>query len=76
MVIGVTAALLEWQLAEPRHRNAFIAWQLLGITDLVVASSLGTTARLLEPQGASMLAMTVFHFSCDLHRRGEELESG
>jgi hypothetical protein len=63
MVIGVTAGLVAWQLAEPRHRTAFIAWQLLGITDLVVAVSLGTTAGLLEPHGASMVAMTVLPLS-------------
>ena len=56
-------ALAAWQLAEPRHRNAFIGWRLLGITDLVLAVSLGTTARLLEPQGASMLAITVLPLS-------------
>jgi hypothetical protein len=63
MAIGATAALVAWQLAEPRHRNSFVAWQLLGITDLILAVSLGTTARLLEPQGASMLAMTVLPLS-------------
>jgi len=63
MAIGATAALVAWQLAEPRHRNSFIVWQLLGITDLILAVGLGTTARLLEPQGASMLAMTVLPLS-------------
>jgi hypothetical protein len=59
----VSAALVPWQLAEQRHRNSFIVWQLLGITDLIQAVGLGTTARLLEPQGASRLAMTVLPLS-------------
>jgi hypothetical protein len=63
MCIGITAAFVAWQLAEPRHRNSFIAWQLLGIVDLVVAVSTGTTAWLLDPHGASMLAMTVLPLS-------------
>ncbi len=63
MFIGITAAFVAWQLAEPRYRNSFIAWQLLGIVDLVVAVSTGTTARLLDQHGASMLAMTVLPLS-------------
>jgi hypothetical protein len=63
MFIGITAAFVAWQLAEPQHRNSFIAWQLLGIIDLVVAVSTGTTARLLDPHGASMSAMTVLPLS-------------
>ena len=47
MFIGATAAFAAWKLAEPAHRGWFIAWQLLGITDLVLAVSLGTTAFLL-----------------------------
>jgi hypothetical protein len=35
----------------------------LGIVDLVIALSLGTTARLISPHGASMLAMTVLPLS-------------
>jgi hypothetical protein len=63
MAIGATAAVVAWQLAEPGHRNSFVVWQLLGITDLILAVGLGATARLLEPQGASMLAMTVLPLS-------------
>jgi hypothetical protein len=60
MFIGVTAGFAAWKLAEPAHRGTFIFWQALGILDLV---SLGTTARLLDPQGASMAAMTVLPLS-------------
>jgi len=63
MAIGATATLVAWQLATPSHRNSFILWQALGITDLVAAVSLGTTARLLDPSGPSMVAMTVLPLS-------------
>jgi hypothetical protein len=63
MFIGVTAGFVAWRLAEPAHRYSFIFWQALGILDLVTAVSLGTTARLLDPQGPSMAAMTVLPLS-------------
>jgi hypothetical protein len=63
MAIGMTATLVAWKLANPARRNSFILWQLLGIADLVTAVSLGTTARLLSPDGPSMLAMTVLPLS-------------
>ncbi len=63
MAIGATATLVAWQLATPSHRNSFILWQALGITDLVYAVSLGTTARLISPSGPSMVAMTVLPLS-------------
>jgi hypothetical protein len=63
MAIGATAAYVAWKLATSNHRNVFILWQALGITDLVVAVTLGTTARLLAPHDASMLAMTVLPLS-------------
>ena len=63
MFIGVTAGFAAWKLAEPAHRGTFIFWQALGILDLVTAVSLGTTARLLDPHGASMVTMTVLPLS-------------
>jgi hypothetical protein len=63
MAIGMTATLVAWKLANPARRNSFIIWQLLGIADLVTAVSLGTTARLLSPDGPSMVAMTVLPLS-------------
>ncbi|MBZ5706405.1 MAG: hypothetical protein LAN63_13730 [Acidobacteriia bacterium] len=63
MAVGATATLVAWKLADPRHRKSFILWQLLGITDLVMAVGLGTTARLLNPHGASMVLMTVLPLS-------------
>ncbi|HKW97952.1 MAG TPA: hypothetical protein VJN43_09455 [Bryobacteraceae bacterium] len=63
MFIGATAWLVAWKLAVPRHRASFIFWQLLGSVDLVMAVTLGTTARLLSPQGVSMAAMTALPLS-------------
>jgi len=63
MAIGMTATLVAWKLANPVRRNSFILWQLLGIADLVTAVSLGTTARLLSPDGPPMVAMTVLPLS-------------
>ncbi len=63
MAIGATATLVAWKLSNPTRRNSFIIWQLVGIADLVTAVSLGTTARLLSPHSASMVAMTVLPLS-------------
>jgi hypothetical protein len=63
MAIGATATLVAWKLANPSHRSSFILWQMLGIADLVMAVSLGTTARLLSPHSTSMVAMTVLPLS-------------
>jgi hypothetical protein len=51
MAIGASALAVATRLANPNHRRSFIVWQLLGITDLVVAVTLGATARFLSPQG-------------------------
>ncbi|MGE5713275.1 MAG: hypothetical protein ACM32F_05320, partial [Betaproteobacteria bacterium] len=45
------------------HRSGFLLWQALGITDLVMAVSLGTTAPLLSANGASIAPMTVLPLS-------------
>jgi hypothetical protein len=63
MFIGATATLVAWKLANPDHRFSFIVWQSLGILDLLVAVSLGTTARLIDPHGISMVPMTVLPLS-------------
>ena len=63
MFIGATATYAALKLAMPVHRTSFILWQALGILDLVLAVSLGTTARLISPQGPSMVAMTVLPLS-------------
>ncbi len=63
MAIGATASFVAWKLASPAYRNSFVLWQLLGITDLVIAVSLGTTAGLISPQGPSMAPMTTLPLS-------------
>ncbi len=63
MAIGATASLVAWKLANPAHRSSFILWQLLGVADLVIAVSLGTTAGLVSPQGPSMAPMTTLPLS-------------
>jgi len=63
MAIGATASFVAWQLANPVHRNSFILWQALGIADLVIAVTLGTTAGLISPQGPSTAPMTMLPLS-------------
>ena len=90
--IGATAPLIAWRLASPAHRNSFILWQLLGMADLVMALSLGTTARLISPSAHSMQPMTVlplsmiptfvvpllliFHFICVAQARQWQADRG
>jgi hypothetical protein len=61
--IGVTAPLVALWLAAPRRRLGFIAWQVLGIADLVLAVGLGATAGLIRPESIPMAAMTVLPLS-------------
>jgi hypothetical protein len=63
IAIGATAPLVAFKLANPRHRTTFMVWQLLGMADLVIAVTMGTTARLIHPQGIATGAMTVLPLS-------------
>ena len=63
IAIGATAWIAALKFAKPERRYGFIIWQILGILDLVAAVTLGTTARLLYPQGPSMVTMTVLPLS-------------
>ncbi len=63
LAIGATAALVSMTLANPQHRNGFIAWQALGIADLVTAVLLGTSARFIDPHGITTQPMTVLPLS-------------
>lgn len=63
IAIGLTAPLAALWLASSRHRFSFIAWQILGMTDLIVAVSVGATAPLLSPGSTPMVAMTVLPLS-------------
>lgn len=62
MAVGATALLVAARYAKPEHRRDFIVWQSLGIFDLVLAVTLGTTAGILSP-GADMTRMTVLPLS-------------
>jgi hypothetical protein len=63
MFIGVTAPFVALALAAPGHRKSFIFWQIMGITDLVTAVSLGTLASVLNPHGIGAGAMTMLPMS-------------
>lgn len=63
IAIGATAPLVAMKLAKPDHRKSFILWQVLGISDLVMAVTLGTTAGLFNPHGIATNAMTVLPLS-------------
>jgi hypothetical protein len=56
IAIGATAYLAATRLV-PNHRRAFIAWQLLGVLDLVVALSMAALSSLLHPQGITTAPM-------------------
>jgi len=61
--IGITASLVAWKYANPANRTLFIAWQLLGMADLLTAVTLGTTAPFIQPHGIPTTPMTVLPLS-------------
>jgi len=63
IAIGLTAPWVAMKLAEPGHRKGFIVWNALGILDLVIAVTTGTTSRLVHPHGLAADAMTVLPLS-------------
>lgn len=63
IAVGATAPLAALMFANPGRRRSFILWQALGIADLVTAVTLGTTARLLSPQGPATAPMNVLPLS-------------
>jgi hypothetical protein len=63
IAMGATASFVALKLATPNHRRLFVTWQVLGITDLVMAVALGTLARVIDPQGIPTNAMTVLPLS-------------
>jgi hypothetical protein len=69
MFIGATALIVAIKLADPNHRTGFIIWQILGITDLVLAMTSGALAPYLAPQqfvsasGVNTASMTVLPLS-------------
>jgi hypothetical protein len=63
IAIGVTAPLVALKLANIGQRRSFIFWQILGILDLVTAVTLGTTAGLISPHGATTQGMSTLPLS-------------
>ncbi|HEX4229441.1 MAG TPA: hypothetical protein VHZ07_12290 [Bryobacteraceae bacterium] len=63
IAIGATAPLVAMKLVTPDHKKGFILWQVLGISDLVIAVFLGTTAALFNPHGIATSAMNVLPMS-------------
>jgi hypothetical protein len=63
IAIGLTAPWVAMKLAEPGHRKGFIFWNALGLLDLVIAVTTGTTSRLLNPHGLAAGAMTLLPLS-------------
>src|SRR4051812_29164334 len=63
IAIGATASLVALKLAKAERRSGFILWQVLGMTDLVVAVTLGTLAGFVDPHGIPTSAMTVLPMS-------------
>jgi hypothetical protein len=61
--IGLTAPWVAVKLADPGHRKGFIAWNVLGMLDLVVAVATGATSRLIDPHALAADAMTVLPLS-------------
>ena len=49
IAIGLTAPWVAMKLAEPGHRKGFIFWNALGLLDLIVAVTTGTTSGLVHP---------------------------
>ncbi len=63
IIVGATAAFVGLRLANPAGRGWFVAWQYLGMADLITAVALGTTTPVFHPNGISMTPMTVLPLS-------------
>lgn len=61
--IGATALVAAAKLARPEQRTGFITWQLLGISDLVIALSTGAGAGFIAPNGIPTSPMTALPLS-------------
>ena len=63
IAVGATAAAVALNRSNPRHRSSYIAWQLFGMVDLIVAVSLGTLAGVIAPHGVPMAPITALPIS-------------
>ena len=61
--IGATAPLVAMKLVRFSHRKSFIFWQVLGITDVVTAVTLGASARWINPHAIATTPLTVLPLS-------------
>ena len=62
ILVGATAYLAASRLI-PHYRRGFIAWQLLGVSDLVLAVGMGAASGLLNRDGITNAPMTVLPLS-------------
>ncbi|QNI34667.1 hypothetical protein H7849_12665 [Alloacidobacterium dinghuense] len=63
IAIGLTAPFVAMRLASRSHRTAFIAWQVLGMVDLVTAIVTGTASRFISPGEVTTAPMTALPLS-------------
>lgn len=63
IAVGVTAPVVAMKLTNSSQKVSFIAWQLLGVLDLVTAVTLGATVRLMDPHGIATSAMAALPMS-------------
>lgn len=63
IAVGATAAAVALHRTNPRHRSSYLAWQVFGIADLIVAVAMGTLAGVIAPHGVPTTAMTVLPMS-------------
>ena len=63
IAIGATAPWAAIKLANFSRQRTFMFWQILGITDLVTAVTLGATAGIISPHEVPTAVMTVLPMS-------------
>lgn len=63
IAVGATAAAVALNRSNPSHRSSYIAWQLFGMADLMVAVSLGPLAGVIAPHGVPMAPITMLPIS-------------
>jgi len=62
VIIGLTAYTAS-DLASRRRRKGFVAWQLLGMLDLILAIGLGAASGLIDPHGLNTAPVTMLPLS-------------
>lgn len=59
----MTAPIIAIKLGASQYGGRFVSWQILGMLDLIMAVSLGISARLIMHFGTGMGPMTALPFS-------------